>query len=73
MYPYYFTFTSYAKGRWIGSTIYNLFCSEFQAETPEYYVIPFVSVSLNNLSVYRLKHLRLERLLVCYVCTVAIH
>ena len=38
VYPYYFTFTSHAKGRWVGSTIYNLFCKEFQAETPEYYV-----------------------------------
>ncbi|XP_062501764.1 pseudouridylate synthase RPUSD2-like isoform X2 [Corticium candelabrum] len=35
--PYYFTFTSYAKGRWIGSTIYDVFCKEFRSETPQYY------------------------------------
>ena len=36
--PYYFTFTSHAKGRWVGSTIYDMFTREFQSETAEYYV-----------------------------------
>ncbi|XP_065828774.1 pseudouridylate synthase RPUSD2-like [Oscarella lobularis] len=35
--PYYFTFVTHAKGRWFGSTIYDVFCKEFRAETPEYY------------------------------------
>lgn len=36
--PYYFTFTTHAKGRWVGSTVYSIFCKEFQSETPEFYV-----------------------------------
>ena len=36
--PYYFSFTSHAKGRWVGSRVYDVFCREFQAERPEYYV-----------------------------------
>lgn len=36
--PYYFTFTTHAKGRWVGFTVYDIFCREFQAESPEYYV-----------------------------------
>lgn len=44
--PYYFTFTTHAKGRWVGSTVYDVFCREFQSETPEYYVrkVPFKGV-----------------------------
>ena len=38
MKPYYFKFTTHAKGRWVGSTVYDVFCREFQAESPEYYV-----------------------------------
>ena len=36
--PYYFSFTSHTKGRWVGSSVYEVFCREFQAEKPEYYV-----------------------------------
>lgn len=62
VYPYYFTFTSYAKGRWIGSTIYTLFCKEFQAETPEYYVITLVAMDpIDIIMLYRLKHWRLGK------------
>ena len=39
--PYYFTFTSHAKGRWVGFNVYDVFCKEFQAESPEYYVSKF--------------------------------
>ncbi|CAI8032883.1 RNA pseudouridylate synthase domain-containing protein 2 [Geodia barretti] len=35
--PYYFSFTSHTKGRWVGSSVYEVFCREFQAEKPEYY------------------------------------
>ena len=38
MKPYYFSFTSHAKGRWVGSRVYDIFCREFQAEKPEFYV-----------------------------------
>lgn len=47
MKPYYFTFTTYAKGRWVGRTVYDVFCREFQSETPEFYVcwLTFVIVA----------------------------
>lgn len=38
MKPYYFSFTSHAKGRWVGYKVYDVFCREFQAQKPEYYV-----------------------------------
>ena len=28
--PYYFTFTSHAKGRWVWFNVYDVFCKEFQ-------------------------------------------
>ncbi|KAJ2066547.1 DRAP deaminase [Coemansia sp. S2] len=37
IHPYFFKFTTYAKGRWVGRTIYELFCSEFRDRTPAYY------------------------------------
>ena len=48
MKPYYFSFTSHAKGRWVGSTVYDVFCREFQAEKPDYYVCALFSVFVNN-------------------------
>ena len=33
--PYYFTFTSHAKGRWVWFNVHDVFCKEFQAESPE--------------------------------------
>lgn len=36
--PYYFSFVSHAKGRWVGSRVFDVFCREFQAEKPEFYV-----------------------------------
>ena len=38
MNPYYFTFTTHAKGRWVGSKVIDVFCEEFQSETPQFYV-----------------------------------
>ncbi|KAI9209456.1 pseudouridine synthase [Polychytrium aggregatum] len=35
--PYHFKYKSYAKGRWFGRTIMDVFVKEFQDETPEYY------------------------------------
>lgn len=37
VYPYYFTFTSFTKGRWVGETIYNVFAREFRAQSAEDY------------------------------------
>ena len=56
--PYYFTFTTHAKGRWVGSKVIDVFSQEFQSETPEFYV----SVSL--LWVYTPSH---PLLLQCHV------
>ena len=33
--PYYFTFTSHAKGRWVWFNVHDVFCKKFQAESPE--------------------------------------
>ena len=38
MYPYYFNFSTYVKGRWMGKTILDVCSKEFLSETPEYYV-----------------------------------
>lgn len=37
VYPYYFDFKTYCKGRWIGKTLMEVFSSEFRAEPLEYY------------------------------------
>ena len=36
--PYYYTFNCYAKGRWLGRTLFDVFTAEFKMETPEHYV-----------------------------------
>jgi RluA family pseudouridine synthase len=35
--PYYFTFVTHAKGRWVGRTIYDVLHKEFKSEEPSYY------------------------------------
>eukprot|EP00002_Diphylleia_rotans_P015993 TRINITY_DN3102_c0_g1_i7.p1 TRINITY_DN3102_c0_g1~~TRINITY_DN3102_c0_g1_i7.p1 ORF type:complete len:450 (-),score=92.40 TRINITY_DN3102_c0_g1_i7:137-1486(-) len=35
--PYWFHFTSFVKGRWIGRTLYEVFANEFRLYTPEYF------------------------------------
>ncbi|XP_067335133.1 RNA pseudouridylate synthase domain-containing protein 2 isoform X2 [Channa argus] len=37
VYPYYFDFKTYCKGRWIGKSLLEVFKSEFRAESVEYY------------------------------------
>ncbi|RXN17151.1 RNA pseudouridylate synthase domain-containing 2 [Labeo rohita] len=37
VYPYYFDFTTYCKGRWIGKTLLEVFKNEFRAESMDYY------------------------------------
>ena len=38
MYPYYFTFTTFTKGRWVGEKILEVFGREFRAHPVEEYV-----------------------------------
>lgn len=38
VHPYYFTFTTYCKGRWVGRSLIDVFKEEFRSETQEYYV-----------------------------------
>lgn len=35
---YEFCFKTFAKQRWLGQNLYETFCKEFKAFTPEYYV-----------------------------------
>lgn len=37
MYPYYFTFTTFTKGRWVGEKILDVFAREFRAHPAEEY------------------------------------
>lgn len=38
VHPYYFTFKTHCKGRWVGRTLIEVFKEEFRSETQEYYV-----------------------------------
>jgi hypothetical protein len=38
--PYYFTFTTFTKGRWVGETILEVFTREFRAQPKQEYVSP---------------------------------
>jgi len=37
VYPYYFTFTTYTKGRWVGKTLLEVFGNEFRAHSADEY------------------------------------
>uniref|UniRef100_A0A1A8LXA0 Pseudouridylate synthase RPUSD2 n=1 Tax=Nothobranchius pienaari TaxID=704102 RepID=A0A1A8LXA0_9TELE len=37
VYPYYFDFKTYCKGRWVGKSLAEVFKNEFRAESTEYY------------------------------------
>lgn len=61
VYPYYFTFTTYTKGRWVGRTLLEVFGKEFRAHSSEEYEqhIENGSLTINNERVspdYVLKH-----------------
>lgn len=61
VYPYYFTFTTYTKGRWVGRTLLEVFGKEFRAHSSEEYEqhIKKGSLTINNERVspdYVLKH-----------------
>lgn len=61
VYPYYFTFTTYTKGRWVGKTLLEVFGNEFRAYSSDEYKkhIEKGSLTVNNECVtpdYVLKH-----------------
>ena len=61
VYPYYFTFTTFTKGRWVGDTILSVFSREFRAHPAEEYrrCIEAGSLTVNYEKVsidYQLKH-----------------
>ncbi|XP_028294809.1 pseudouridylate synthase RPUSD2 [Gouania willdenowi] len=37
VHPYYFDFTTYCKGRWVGKSLLEVFTSEFRTESMDYY------------------------------------
>ncbi|EEC09034.1 zinc finger protein, putative [Ixodes scapularis] len=60
VYPYYFTYTTFCKGRWIGHLLVDVFTREFRAHSKEIYVnaikAGLVTVNNNPVNVdYRLK------------------
>ncbi|XP_059485319.1 pseudouridylate synthase RPUSD2-like isoform X2 [Neocloeon triangulifer] len=61
VYPYYFTFTTFTKGRWVGEKILDVFAREFRAHPAEEYerCIKAGTLTVNYDAVdidYRLKH-----------------
>ncbi|KAK8373999.1 hypothetical protein O3P69_009718, partial [Scylla paramamosain] len=61
VYPYYFTFTTFTKGRWVGEKILDVFAKEFRAHPAEQYerCIKTGTLTVNYEKVdtdYRLKH-----------------
>lgn len=60
VYPYYFTFTTYTKGRWVGETVLDIFSREFRAQSADVYekCIQNGTLTVNNVAVptdYKLK------------------
>lgn len=61
VYPYYFTFTTFTKGRWVGEKILDVFAREFRAHPAEEYerCIKAGTLTVNYDKVpidYKLKH-----------------
>ncbi|XP_034234906.1 RNA pseudouridylate synthase domain-containing protein 2-like [Thrips palmi] len=61
VYPYYFTFTTFTKGRWVGDTILDVFSREFRAHPSEEYKrcieAGSLTVNYDKVSIdYQLKH-----------------
>jgi hypothetical protein len=42
VHPYYFTFTTFTKGRWVGEPILEIFTREFRAHPKQEYVSLFL-------------------------------
>ena len=62
VYPYYFTFTTFTKGRWVGEKILEVFGREFRAHPVEEYV----SGSNQYLIFSLLRHSKPLELLLCF-------
>lgn len=61
VYPYYFTFTTFTKGRWVGEKILDVFAREFRAHPAEEYerciIAGTLTVNYEKVPTdYRLKH-----------------
>nr|XP_017025426.1 RNA pseudouridylate synthase domain-containing protein 2 isoform X5 [Drosophila kikkawai] len=61
VYPYFFTFTTFAKGRWVDEKILDVFVREFRAAPPEEYErsLEAGKLTVNNEKVpkdYKIKH-----------------
>ena len=56
VYPYYFTFTTFTKGRWVGEKILEVFGREFRAHPVEEYVsnhcIQIIRILISNKTLY---------------------
>lgn len=52
VYPYYFTFTTFTKGRWVGEKILDVFAREFRAHPAEEYVSIPPTSSKSQMVVY---------------------
>ena len=50
VYPYYFTFNTFTKGRWVGESILDVFAREFRAHPAEEYerCIKAGTLTVNN-------------------------
>ena len=48
VYPYYFTFTTFTKGRWVGERILDVFAREFRAHPATEYVSISLLFNYNN-------------------------
>ena len=48
VYPYYFTFTTFTKGRWVGERILDVFAREFRAHPATEYVSISLFINYNK-------------------------
>ncbi|KAG9290999.1 hypothetical protein G9A89_012871 [Geosiphon pyriformis] len=48
--PYFFEYKSFAKGRWVGKTLFEVFRTEFRDRSPDYYASAIVTglIKVNN-------------------------
>lgn len=51
MEPYVFSFRTFAKGRWIGKTLLDVYKSEFKAYSEDYYVRIMVFISTYGIEI----------------------
>lgn len=59
--PYYFEYKSFAKGRWFGRTILEVFSSEFRDRSVDYYVTVKNKLYLQKLTLFFYSVMRLKK------------